>query len=102
MQLHNMLHNSQPESGTPLVTGSGLIHPVKAFKYSRQVFKRNADTGVRYRNPDELSRIFRNQADDAAIGSVLDGVLQQIDYYLFQSALVCHDTRQLTANGFID
>src|SRR6266571_6728292 len=102
MQLHDMFYNGQPESGSTLLAGSRLIHPVKTLKDSRQILEGDTDAGIRNRYFDIFTAILGKQADRTAIGSVFDGVLQQVDHYLFETPLIGHDTRQRAAGGFID
>jgi hypothetical protein len=44
-----MADYGKPQSGTAGLAASGLIDPVKPFKYAVQVFGRNADPLILYR-----------------------------------------------------
>src|SRR5579875_3131270 len=74
VELHQLLHQSQADTGPFLGTRLGALDSVKALKETRQLLCRDADTGIPYRQPHAAFVVgYMNRHLDLAVEGVLDG-----------------------------
>src|SRR5207249_704151 len=76
--LHEMLHDSEPQTGTPLIPGAGGVRPVEPFEHPRQMLARDAGTVVRDGEQRATGGGTRGHDDATARWCVAQGVVEQV------------------------
>src|SRR5690348_5391435 len=94
MRLDNPRDNRESQS-TPSGLSAYRSGSIKTLKNVRQVFLRNANASIAYREVDSGSRLGEFDADASSRIGIADRVLQQIQDYLDQSGLIAHDADRL-------
>src|SRR6516165_11225170 len=77
MRGNNRLGDAQTESSAAFLTAPRFINSVKAVEHPGEVLRRNADARVAKSHDRGLALRFDPDNDLAALGRVLDGVVQQ-------------------------
>src|SRR5262245_24272870 len=100
VSLNNMFDNGQPQSGSALLAGTGLIDAVKALKNAGQVRRRDANSVILHvkLHGGSLGVQTNSQRNPAFLRSEFDCVLQEVDQHLPNTATVCLDRRQSLFN----
>ena len=88
---NDLTGDGQTQAGASGFPGAGLIHPVKTFKDPVAVFFRDTDAVVAYFHPYFRFRGSGGNDDVAAVGSVLDGIAENVHHDLLQTAAVAYD-----------
>src|SRR4051794_12967698 len=76
--LNEMLDNAQTKPRAPQFPAAGLVHAIKPFKNTRQVFFGNASTGVRHFEQILVALNKPANRDQAARRSVLNGIVHEV------------------------
>src|SRR5439155_714161 len=73
-----MLHDSEPQTGPPLIPGAGGVRPVEPFEHPRQMMARDAGTVVRDGEQRATGGGTRGHDDATARWCVAQGVVEQV------------------------
>jgi len=78
MQLHDRLHNGQPQPRATFGAGTAAVGAVEAFEQMRQVVRFDATPGVAHRQRHALVVGLHQQQHAGAFGRMADGIGQQV------------------------
>src|ERR1035438_7629404 len=87
-----MFNNRKAQAGPPHLAGAGLIHPVKALENPRQIFRRDAQSGIGDPNLYlAASTLQYGHSHVSALSVELHGIIDQIEQGLFESYAISED-----------
>ena len=94
-RIQKMLDYGQTQTGTGHGTGAGLVDPVKTVKDAGQIFGWDTDAGILDPELDTIFRFPCTHPYGAVLGSILDGVVDQIYPDLFQPVRIRQDPHRV-------
>ena len=99
MGFHEFPGNVEPQAISVRPLGVAPIHPVEPVEDLAQLFPWDAHPGVGHRDNNLLPSLLGIKEDQATLGGVLNGVVQQIGEDLFHPILVAPHGGQIVGGG---
>ena len=101
VSLHHLLHDSQTQSGATGGACARGVRAIETFKEVRQMFGRNANSGILHAYFDQRLDGSGGNADLSLAGSMYNGIAQQVAENLGDPFLVGFDTGQIGGNMYV-